>query len=79
MKKSKPQQYRWNSYVHVYHQDVLGEYDGGMFMDQKMTQKYSHEIKMPMHDLFVYVQIPADDDADCSQHKDTSEETPVTL
>lgn len=79
VKKSKPQQYRWNSYVHVYHQDVLGEYDGGMFMDQKMTQKYSHEIKMPMHDLFVYVQIPADDDADCSQNKDTSEETPVTL
>ncbi len=79
VKKYKSKKYRWNSDVHVYHQDVLGEYDGGMFMNKKMTQRYSHEIKMPMHDLLVYVQIPVNDDTYYSQDKDMSKEVPATL
>lgn len=79
VKKYKSKKYRWKSYVHVYHQDVLGEYDGGMFMNKEMTQRYSHEIKMPMHELLVYVQMPVDDDADYSKDKNMSQETTVTL
>ena len=77
VKKYKSKKYRWNSDVHVYHQDVLGEYDGGFFMNMEMTQKYSHKIKMPMHNLLVYVQIPANDDTDYSNDKDVFKETPA--
>ncbi len=79
VKKYKSQKYRRNSEVHVYHQDILGEYDGGMFMDKEMTQRYSHKIKMPMHELTVYVQIPVDDDTDHLKEKNISEKTPATL
>lgn len=79
VKKYKSKKYRWNSDVHVYHQNVLGEYDGGMFMDEKMTQRYSHTVKMPMHELFVYVQISANDDMDYSKDKNISKGTPATL
>ena len=79
VKKYKSKKYRWNSDVHVYHQNVLGEYDGGMFMDEKMTQRYSHIVKMPMHELFVYVQISANDDMDYSKDKNISKGTPATL
>ncbi len=79
VKKYKSKKYRWNSDVHVYHQDILGEYCGGMFMNKEMTQRYNHEIKMPMHDLLVYVQIPVSDDIDYSQDKNTPDETPVTV
>lgn len=78
VKKYKPKKYRWNSDVHVYHQNVLGEYDGGLFMDKEMTQRYSHNIKMPMHELLVYVQFLTDD-TDYSNDKYKSEKTPVTL
>lgn len=53
--KYKAKKYRYNSDVHVYHQDVLGEYDGNLYMDKEMTQRFSHKIKMPMHELVVYV------------------------
>lgn len=76
VKKYKSKKYRWNSEVHVYHQDVLGEYDGGMFMNREMTQRFSHKIKMPMHELLVYVQISANDDTDYLN--DISEGTSVT-
>lgn len=79
VKKYKSKKYRWNSEVYVYHQDVLGEYDGGLFMNQEMTQRYSHKIKMPMHDLLVYVKIPVNDDTDSAKDKNRSKETPVTL
>ena len=75
VKKYKSKKYRWNSDVHVYHQDVLGDYDGGMFMNKEMTQRYSHEIKMPMCELVVYVPMTVDEDTG----ENTSEETPVTL
>ena len=75
VKKYKAKKYRWNSEVHVYHQDVLGEYDGAMFMNKEMTQKYSHKIKMPMHDLYVYVQMPDNDDANYSKDENTSPKT----
>ena len=59
----KNKKYRWNSEVHVYRQDVLGAYDGAMFMNRELTQRYSHKIKMPMHDLAVYVSMtPIDTD-----------------
>lgn len=79
VKKYKSKKYRWNSDVYVYHQDVLGEYDGGLFMDKEMTQRYSHKIKMPMHNLLVYVKIQSNDDTDYSKNKNISEETPITL
>ena len=63
----------------MYHQDVLGEYDGTLFMNREMTQRYSHKIKMPMHDLLVYVQISAGGDADYSESENISEETSVTF
>ena len=69
-KRYKSKKYRWNSDVHVYHHDVLGEYDGGLFMNKEMTQMYSHKIKMPMHDLLVYVHIPVNDVGDYSEDKD---------
>ena len=75
VKKYKTKKYRWNSEVHVYHQDVLGEYDGAMFMNKEMTQKYSHKIKMPMHDLYVYVQMPDNDDVNYSKDENTSPKT----
>lgn len=78
-KKYKSKKYRWNSEVNVYHQDVLGEYDGTLFMNREMTQRYSHKIKMPMHDLLVYVQISAGGDADYSESENISEETSVTF
>ena len=79
VKKYKSKKYRWNSDVHVYHQDVLGEYDGGMFMNKKMTQRYSHEIKMPMHELLVYAPIPAGDNTDYSKDNSMSGGTPLKL
>ena len=79
VKKYKSKKYRWNSEVNVYHQDVLGEYDGGLFMNKEMTQKYSHKIKMPMHELLVYVQIPAGGDTDYSENENISEETPAAF
>lgn len=75
VKKYKSKKYRWNSNVHVYHGDILGKYDGGLFMNREMTQRYSHEIKMPMHDLAVYVQIPSDDDTDYSRNNNLSQKT----
>ncbi len=79
VKKYKSKKYRWNSEVNVYHQDVLGEYDGGLFMNKEMTQRYSHKIKMPMHELLVYVQIPAGGDTDYSENENISEETPAAF
>ena len=79
VKKYKSTKYRWNQDVHVYHQDVLGEYDGGMFMDKERTQRYRHETKMPMHDLFVYVQIPVKKDTEDSKERTVSRETSVTF
>ena len=72
VKKYKPNKYRWNSDVHVYHHDVLREYDGGMFMNKEMTQRYNREIKMPMHELLVYVKLPVNDDTDYSKEKNTT-------
>ena len=79
VKKYKSKKYRWNSDVHVYHQDVLGEYDGSLFMNREMTQRYRHKIKMPMHELLVYVQIPTNDDTDNLMDKNTSEEALAAL
>ena len=39
-------------------------------MNKEMTQMYSHKIKMPMHDLLVYVHIPVNDVGDYSEDKD---------
>ncbi len=77
VKKYKSKKYRWNSDVHVYHQDVLGDYDGGMFMDREMTQRYPHKIKMPMHDLLVYVPMPIRDGKDDSKQKNSSGKAPA--
>ena len=79
VKRYKSKKYRWNSDVHVYHQDVLGEYNGNLFMNKEMTQRYSHKIKMPMHELLVYAPIPAGDNTDYSKDKSMSGGTPLKL
>lgn len=77
VKKYKSKKYRWNSDVHVYRQDVLGDYDGGYFMNKEMTQRYGHEIKMPMHDLLVYVRLSVGNEQNPATEK--NEETPAVL
>lgn len=54
-KKYKNKKYRWKSKVNVYHQNVLGEYRGMMFMNRELTHRYGSSVKMPMHDLEVYI------------------------
>ena len=79
VKRYKSKKYRWNSDVHVYHQDVLGEYNGNLFMNKEMTQRYSHKIKMPMHELLVYAPISAGDNTDYSKDKSMSGGTLLKL
>ena len=78
-KKYKSKKYRWNKDVHVYHQDVLDDYDGGMFMNKEMTQRYSHEIKMPMHDLLVYVQTSVQNEPEDPKQSEVSQRAPAAL
>lgn len=69
--KYKSKKYRYNSEVHVYHQNVLDEYDGNLYMDKEMTQRFSHKIKMPMHELVVYVSMnPVIEDNDNFQNEE---------
>ena len=41
-------------------------------MNKEMTQRYNREIKMPMHELLVYVKLPVNDDTDYSKEKNTT-------
>lgn len=63
-KRIKKTKYRWNQEVHVYHQDVLGEFDGEMFMDRQFNYRYHSTVKMPMHNLAVYLPEAVDADSD---------------
>ena len=73
--KNKQKKYRYNSDVHVYHQDVLGEYSGDLYMDKEMTQRFSRRIKMPMHELVVYV--PMDSEIEETRNSQKEDVVPV--